>query len=105
MEKTENNLPGLNNHNSFAKIIKNLFDDNFIFSECWYERINEDTWEEVSSCRFKNIVFERNGAFEKYLRKYIEKSINYDEFKELDKVILVYNSIFVNESSSKQGSH
>ena len=25
MEKTQNSLPGINNHNDFAKIIKNLF--------------------------------------------------------------------------------
>ena len=38
MEKTQNSLPGINNHNSFAKIIKNLFHDDFIFSDRWYEK-------------------------------------------------------------------
>ena len=31
-----------------------------------YERINQDAWQAISSCRFKNVVFERNGRFEKY---------------------------------------
>ena len=93
MEKTENNLakrlPDIKDHNSFAKIIKNLFYDDFIFSKGWYERINGNrrspgqspcearaggpAWQAISSCRFKNIVFKRDGAFEKYLRKNIEK--------------------------------
>ena len=37
MEKTQNSLPGINNHNDFAKIIKNLFHDDFVFNYCWHE--------------------------------------------------------------------
>ena len=72
MDNSQNNvstLPDKNEHNSFAKIIKTLFHDDFIFSNCWYERINEDSkaggseaegqssaWQAISSCRFNNIV-------------------------------------------------
>ena len=44
--KMEKRLPGINAHNSFAKIIKNLFQDNFVFSgrdedsDCWSEKRN-----------------------------------------------------------------
>ena len=38
MEKTQNSLPGINNHNDFAKIIKNLFHDDFVFNYCWHEK-------------------------------------------------------------------
>ena len=41
MEKTQNSLPGINNHNSFAKIIKNVFHDDFVFSDRWYEKCKE----------------------------------------------------------------
>ena len=111
MEKTENNLPGIDNHNSFAKIIKNLFHDDFVFSDCWYERyqrspnqrserISEDTWHAISSCRFKNVVFKRDGAFEKYITKYLEFSNS--DFEELDRAISIYRSIFINTNSNKQ---
>ena len=46
MDNSQNNtstLPDKNDHNSFAKIIKNFFHDDFILSNCWYERINEDS--------------------------------------------------------------
>ena len=116
MEKTENNLakqlPDINDHNSFAKIIKNLFHVDFVFgeagdgalSECWYERINGDgefgsAWQAISSCRFKKIVFERDGALEKYIRKHIEKSNNDEDFEELNRTISIYRSIFLNKAS------
>ena len=52
MGNSENNtsthyIPDKNDHNSFAKIIKNLFEKDFTFNDCWYERIttNEvDLW-------------------------------------------------------------
>ena len=117
MEKTENNLPGIDNHNSFAKIIKNLFHDDFVFSDCWYERRqrspsqsserkNEDTWHVISSCRFKNVVFKRDGAFEKYIRKHMEgkKYVEFSnsDFEELERTISIYRSIFINTNSNKQ---
>ena len=117
MEKTENNLPCINNHNSFAKIIKNLFYDDFVFSDCWYERyqrspnqrserINEDTWHAISSRRFKNAVFKRDGTFEKYIRKHMEgnKYVEFSnsDFEELDRAISIYRSIFINTNSNKQ---
>ena len=112
MDKTENNLAkrllNINDHNSFAKSSKNLFHDDYIFSQAgWYERINGGSeagaggprqsvgqspseagvggpaWQAISLCRFKNIVFKRDGAFKKYLRKNIEKSANYEDFENL----------------------
>ena len=111
MDKTENNLPGIDNHNSFAKIIKNLFHDDFVYNDCWYERhqqrpnqsskrINEDTWHAISSQRFKNVVFKKDGAFEKYVRKYIE--FYNSDFEELDRTISIYMDIFINIGSNKQ---
>ena len=75
MDNSQNNtsthyIPDKNDHNSFAKVIKNLFEKDFTFSDCWYERIitdKVDLWKNISSCRFKNSVFKRDGAFEKYL--------------------------------------
>ena len=103
MEKKENNLPGLNNHNSFARIIKNLWGDNFVFTDCWYERINENTWREIFSRRFKNVVFKRNGEFEKYIIKHLP--VNSDDFEELERVISIYSSIFTKTNSNKQKSY
>ena len=77
METIKNKLPHKDVHNIFVKIIKGLFDDDFVFKD-----YKEDTWQKISSCRFKNIVFERNGGFEKYLGNYMRKNINYKEFSE-----------------------
>ena len=46
MDNSQNNtstLPDKNDHDSFAKIIKTLFHDDFIFSNYWYKRIIEDS--------------------------------------------------------------
>ena len=97
-------IPDKNDHNSFAKIIKNLFEKDFTFSNCRYERIttNEvDLWTKISSCRFKNIVFKRDGTFEKYLRKHIENTTRYEDFEEFGRAISIYKSIFLNKATSK----
>ena len=111
MDNSQNNtstLPDKNDHNSFAKIIKNLFEKDFTFSDCWYERIttNEvDLWKKNSSCRFKNIVFKSDGTFEKYLRKHIGKSANYEDFEEIESVISIYRSLFLDKATSKIRSY
>ena len=67
MEKNyQKKIPGLNNHNGFAKIIKNLFHDDFAFDGCWYEK-SEDCWVEITSSKFKKTVFKKDGEFEKYI--------------------------------------
>ena len=113
MNNSENNtsthyIPDKNDHNSFAKIIKNLFEKDFTFSDCWYERIttNEvDLWTKIYSCRFKNILFKRDGAFEKYLRKHIENTTRYGDFEEMESAISIYRSIFLNKATSKKRSY
>ena len=114
MEKTQNSLPGINNHNSFAKIIKNLFHDDFIFSDRWYEKSktnsevkpepssDEDSWFEISSFRFKNTVFKQGGEFEKYILGYIYSN---PDPEELERLISIYRSIFINSNSGKQRGH
>ena len=112
MDNSENNtsthyIPE-SDHNSFAKIIKNLFEKDFTFNDCWYERIttNEvDLWKKSSSCRFKNIIFKTDGAFEKYLRKHFEKSTNYEDFEEFGRAISIYRSIILNKATSKIRSY
>ena len=132
MEKTQNSLPGVNNHNSFAKIIKNLFHDDFVFSDRWYEKSkerqlgaklktnseakpepsperqrsrsgaqssDEDAWFEITSCRFKNTVFKQGGELEKYILGYIYSNPDYEE---LERLISIYRSIFINSNSGKQ---
>ena len=111
MDNSQNNtstLPDKNEHNSFAEIIKNLFHDDSIFSDCWYERIttNEvDLWKKNSSCRFKNVIFKRDGAFEKYLRQHIENTTRYRDFEEIESAISIYASIFLNKATSKTRSY
>ena len=113
MDNSENNksthyIPDKNDHNSFAKIIKNLFHDDFIFSDCWYERIttNEvDLWKKISLCRFKNIIFKRDGKFDQYLRKHIENTTRYGDFEEYENAISIYRSIFLNKTTSKKRSY
>ena len=111
MEKTQNSLPGVNNHNYFAKIIKNFFHDDFVFSDRWYEKSktnseakpepssDEDAWFEITSCRFKNTVFKQGGELEKYILGYIYSNPYYEE---LERLISIYRSIFINSNSDKQ---
>ena len=103
MEKTQNSLPGINNHNNFAKIIKNLFHDDFVFNYCWHEKrktnSDEDAWFEISSCRFKNIVFKKDGELEKYILRYI---YSHPDHEELERLISIYRGIFINTNSEKQ---
>ena len=113
MDNSENNtsthyIPDKNDHNSFAKIIKNLFHDDFTFSDRSYEKIttNEiDLWSKFSSYRFKNIVFKRDGAFEKYIRKHIENTTRYKDFEEFGRAISIYKSIFLNRTTLKIRSY
>ena len=111
MKKTQNSLPGVNNHNCFAKIIKNFFHDDFVFSDRWYEKSktnsgakpepssDEDAWFEITSCRFKNTVFKQGGELEKYILGYIYSNPDYEE---LERLISIYRSIFINSNSDKQ---
>ena len=109
MEKTQNSLPGINNHNDFAKIIKIFFHDDFVFSasasdsDCWYEKSKtnsgEDAWFEITSCRFKNTVFKQGGELEKYILRYIYSN---PDSEELERLISIYRSIFINSNSDKQ---
>ena len=95
-------IPGINNHNSFAKIIKNLFHDDFVFSDRWYEKSKnsgEDAWFEITSCRFKNTVFKQGGELEKYILGYIHSN---PDLEELERLISIYRSIFINSNSGKQ---
>ena len=110
MDNSQNNtstLPDKNEHNSFAKIIKNLFEKDFTFSDCWYERItNEvDLWKKISSCRFKKIAFKRDGKFDQYLRQHIENTTRYGDFEEFGRAISIYRSIFLNKATSKIRSY
>ena len=111
-------IPGINNHNGFAKIIKNLFHDDFVFSasvsasdsDCWYEKrkINleakpeqsssEYDWVEITSCKFKNTVFKKDGELEKYILGCIN---SHPDLEELERLLSIYRSIFINSSSFK----
>ena len=120
-------ISGINNHNSFAKIIKNLFHDDFVFGDRWYEKSkerqlgaklktnseakpgakpepssgrssDEDAWFEITSCRFKNTVFKQGGEFEKYILGYIYSN---PDPEELERLISIYRSIFINSNSGK----
>ena len=89
-------------------LIKNLFHDDFTFSDRWYERIttNEvDLWSKFSSSRFKNIVFKRDRAFEKYIRKHIENTTRYRDFEEFGRAISIYKSISLNRATLKIRSY
>ena len=113
-------IPGINNHNSFAKFIKNLFHDDFVFNCCWHEKrktnseakpersseseageqsSHEDSWLEISSCRFKNTVFKKDGELEKYILRYIHSN---PDLEELERLLSIYSSIFINTNSYKQ---
>ena len=114
-------IPGKNNHNGFAKIIKNLFHDDFVFSasasgiDRWYEKnkerrpsseseageqsSHEDAWFEISSLRFKNTVFKKNGKLEKYIMGYIHSN---NDLEELERLISIYSDIFTKTDSWRQ---
>ena len=124
MEKKQNSLPDINNHNHFAKIIKNFFHDDFVFGDCWYEKrktnpeakpeakpgpipeseageqsSHEDDWVEITSCRFKNIVFKKDEELEKYILGYINSHPDLEEFERL---LSIYRRLLKNSNSYKQ---
>ena len=102
-EAKQNSLPDINNHNHFAKIIKNFFHDDFVFGDCWYEKRKtnpgEDDWVEITSCRFKNIVFKKDGELEKYILGYIN---SHPDLEELERLLSIYRRLFINSNSYKQ---
>ena len=99
MEKNyQKKIPGLNNHNGFPKIIKNIFHDDFAFDGCWYEK-SEDCWVEITSSKFKNTVFKKDGELEKYILGEIN---SHPDFEELERLLSIYRSIFIYTSSIKQ---
>ena len=103
LEKKQNSLPDINNHNHFAKIIKNFFHDDFVFSDCWYEKqkINlvEYNWVQTTSSKFKKTVFKKDGELQKYILGYIHSN---KDLEELERLISIYRGIFINSSSFKQ---
>ena len=60
---------------------------------------DEDAWFEISSCRFKNIVFKKDGELEKYILRYI---YSHPDHEELERLISIYRGIFINTNSEKQ---
>ena len=68
-------IPGVHQHNTFAKLIEKIYGDDFKFNKNWIKK-EKELYLKISSSKFKEIIFDKNGKLAKYLLDYIKKSNN-----------------------------
>ena len=104
MEETKR-IPGIHQHNTFAKLIEQIYKDDFIYDTHW--RMKENEYKEIiSSTKFKKIIFDKQGKLVKYILDEITREslevLNSGrgfevDYEELERLIDIYQSLFKNE--------
>ena len=98
-------IPGIHQHNSFAKLIEEIYGDDFIHGNHWIMKENEYK-EIISSSKFKEIIFDKQGKLAKYILDEITREsfevLNSGrglevDYEELERLIDIYQSLFKNE--------
>ena len=98
-------IPGIHQHNSFAKLIEEIYGDDFIYGNHWIMKENEYK-EIISSSKFKEIIFDKQGKLAKYILDEITREsfevLNSGrglevDYEELERLIDIYQSLFKNE--------
>ena len=51
-------IPGIHQHNTFAKLIEEIYEDDFIYDNHWRMKENEYK-ERISSSKFIEIIFDK----------------------------------------------
>ena len=98
-------IPGIHQHNTFAKLIEQIYKDDFIYDNHW--RMKENEYKEIiSSTKFKKIIFDKQGKLAKYILDEITREslevLNSGrgfevDYEELERLIDIYQSLFKNE--------
>ena len=57
---------GIHQHNTFAKFVEEIYGDDFIYDNHWKIKENE-LYCQISSSKFKEITFDKNGKLAKYI--------------------------------------
>ena len=78
-------IPGVYQHNTFAKLIDEIYGNDFKFNKNW---IKKDS-------KFKEIIFDKNGKLAKYLLDYIKKVIISEDYEEMERLLEINNSLFI----------
>ena len=87
-------------HNTFAELIEEIYGDDFIYDNHW--RLNnslkmkENEYKErISSSKFKEIIFDKNGKLANYLLDHIKKVMISEDYEEIERITEIYNSLFI----------
>ena len=78
-------IPGVHQHNTFAKLIEEIYGNDFKFDKNW---IKKDS-------KFKEIIFDKNGKLAKYFLDYIKKVIISEDYEEMERLLEINNSLFI----------
>ena len=87
-------LPGVHRHNIFAKLIEEIYGDDFKFDKNWLRK-NEFKFERISSSEFIEIIFDKKGKLGKYLIDYVKRVIISEDYKEMERLFAIYKSLFI----------
>ena len=89
-------IPGIHQHNTFAKLIEQIYKDDYIYDNHWRMKKNEYK-EIISSTKFKKIFFDKQGKLAKYILDEITRESFEVVYEELERLIDIYQSLFKNE--------
>ena len=78
-------IPGVHEHNTFAKLIDEIYGNDFKFDKNW---IKKDS-------KFKEIILDKNLKLAKYLLDYIKKVIISEDYEEMERLLEINNSLFI----------
>ena len=111
-------IPGIHQHNTFAKLIEEIYGDDFIYDNHWkikhfVENEENELYCQISSSKFKEIIFDKNGKLAKYIldeitRESLEvlnsgRGLKVD-YEELERLIDIYQCLFKNETRRGKNS-
>ena len=82
------------NKNAFAKLIEEIYDNDFKFNGNWFRK-NEFKFERISSSQFIEIIFDKKGKLAKYLLDYIKRLIISEDYEEMDRLFKIYRSLHI----------
>ena len=89
-------IPGIHQHNTFAKLIEQIYKDDFIYDNHW--RMKENEYKEIiSSTKFKKNIFDKQGKLAKFILDEITTESLEVDYEELERLIDTYQSLFKNE--------
>ena len=87
-------IPGVHQHNTFAKLIEKIYGDDFKFNKNWIKK-EKELYLKISSSKFKEIIFDKNEKLAKYLLDCIKKVIISEDYEEMERLFEIHRSLFI----------